>query len=158
MNKSKLEKDEIIIFDKEIIFGKNNYEGILTLTNKNIILKREKGIFIKKLKVVDNIKIGDIKEYKYKVQVKQENLIIKIQTINKDYEIICKNTKDAKEIVKEIINIKTETTAFERTKNKILNTIKIVSECGAIYNNLPESTKEMGKEAVLKVIHRFNKK
>lgn len=155
MNRNKLENDEVIIFEKNIIFGKKNYEGILILTNKNIILKKEKGIFIKKLKVVDNIKIDDIKVYKNNVQIKQDKITIKIQAINKNYEFNCKNSKDAKEIVKEVINIKTNTTTFERTKRKIVNTMKLASQCGLIYTKLPPSIKTIGKNAVLRIIKRI---
>lgn len=128
MNNYQLEKDESIIIERQV-----KVEGIksdikFTLTTKNMILEKEKGIFKKKLKVIDVISLSSIKVYKDKIQIKQRKSDLIIQTTNKNIIISFSNAIEAKKIEEEIISIITGTNIIERSSSKLKKAMNVVND------------------------------
>lgn len=130
MSSYKLKKDEVILYEKFVKFGKMNSEVKFTLTSKNMIFEKEKGFFSKKLKVFENIPIDHIKMYKDKVSIKQKKSTIIVQTVKKNIEFTCNNMIEAKKVISKIINIKTDSSFLDRTKKNANKTIDVIKEIG----------------------------
>lgn len=128
MKKIELLFDEVILFEGFVKYGKLNKKTKLTLTNKRMIFEKEKGLFKKYFCVFEEVYINNIKVYKEQVQVKQNKENITIQTIEKNISISCFNSADAKNIVEEIINIRTGSSTLERSKNKIKTVLGNIGE------------------------------
>lgn len=128
MNNYQLEKDESIILERQVKVESIKSDIKFTLTSKNIILEKEKGIFKKKLKVIDIISLSSIKVYKDKVQIKQRKSDLIIQTTNKNVIISFSNGIEAKKIEEEIISIITGSNIIERSSSKLKKAINIVSD------------------------------
>lgn len=119
MSGYQLEKDEVVLFDKQIIVEEFKSEVKLTLTSKKMIFEKEKGIFKKKLKVIDIISIANIKVYKETAQVEQKKANVIIQTIDKNVTLSCSNVSEAKKIADEIINLRTGSNKLKRNSSKL---------------------------------------
>lgn len=152
MSNYQLKNDEVILYEGQVSFKNSNVK--FTLTNQNMIFEKEKGIFKKKLKVIDMIPIENIKMYKEKVQIKQKNSTIKIQATDKNIIFTCSNVLEAKKISEEIINIKTDSNILERAAKKANNLkknlksiAKLTLACIMIPKTIME-IKENGKEIV----------
>lgn len=130
MSSYQLKKDEVIVYEGFVKFGKMNSNVKFTLTSRNMIFEKRGGMFKKKLRVIENIQIDKIKMYKNKVQIKQKKSRIIIQTFDKNIEFTCNGIFEAKKIITEIINIKTGSNLLDRTTKRANNATKVVK--GAI--------------------------
>jgi len=111
-------KQETIYFEEFVkVEGIKGYIKV-TLTDTKIIFEKLKGLFSKKLKVVDIISINDIKQYKNKPGINVKDNMVKVNTIKGDYIFNCDNSNIAKTFYKELIDIKTGTDAIGRGANK----------------------------------------
>ena len=118
MENIKLENDEIIILNE--IVSLDNIDNVkLTLTNKKMIFRKEKGFFKKKLRVIEELPLSDIKVYNDKVQINQDKDTITIQATNKNITLACNNFITARKIIEEVTTIKTGKSVFERGMTKI---------------------------------------
>lgn len=127
MNSFKLEGDESLIIETIVKYVQINSNVKLTLTNKKIIVEKEKGLFKKKFKVIEKILYDDIKVYKNKVQLKQNKSMVIIQTYKKNISLVCKNIFEARKLMEEIKTIKTGANWFERSKDKLNKVSQIVN-------------------------------
>lgn len=150
MNNYQFEKEESILFEGKVKIERFKKEVKLSLTSKNMYFEKEKGLFRKKLKLVDMISLADIKVYKEKVQVTQKEEQVMIQTIDKNINLSCASSSEAKQIAKEIINIKAGST-FSRASKKISKFAK-----SAGINS--ESTKKLTKTVLVSLVTYFLKK
>ena len=162
MKNYKLDEDEVFLHKYPIKY-KNKNNSNLIITNKNILITAETGLLKKTEKVIDKIAINSIKIYKEKIQLKIEKNTIKLQTIEKDIEFICKNIIDAKKIEKELIDIKTNTNILDRTTNRVNNIIKIarnITELVVIIKAFPPAAKRLKKfkKQILKFVNILVKK
>lgn len=121
-----LDNDEVILFENFVKYGKIKQKVKLILTNKNLILEKEKGIFKKKMHVIEKIAITKIKIYKNKVQIKQKKNIISMQTFDKNIEFTCENMFEAKKVFEEIINTRTDSNLLDRSTQKVNNATNII--------------------------------
>ena len=111
-------EQETIYFEEFVkVEGMKGYIKV-TLTDKKITFEKLKGIFSKKLKVVDIISIDDIKQYKDKPGIKIKDNIVKVNTTKGDYLFTCDSVSVAKSLYKELIDVKTGTDAIGRGANK----------------------------------------
>ena len=123
-----IENDEIILLEEQVLllpFSKNTK---LIITNKKILFLKKKGLFNKKLKPIEIIPLENIKNYKDKIQVKQNKTTVILQTIEKNIEFSCSNKLTAKKVVEEIINAKTGTNILQRGKKKLKKVINVVND------------------------------
>lgn len=123
-----LKSEEIILLKESVTLENIKPNVQLTLTNERMIFEQEKGLFHKKLKVMDIISIDDIKIYKEKVQIKQKKKMIMMQTIDKNITFSCMNTFVAAKIMNEIIHLKTGSNLLERGKGKIKKAMNVVND------------------------------
>lgn len=159
MNNYKLEKDEVKLSEWQVIADEFQSEVKFTLTSKKMIFEKEKGIFKKKLRVIDMIPLANIKTYKEDIQIKQKNAIIIIQTIDKDITLSCSNALEAKKIKEKIISIKTGSNIMKRTGNKVKKTMgtigKVLASAGIVVGMLYDITKNSGQ--ILKTVKNIFK-
>lgn len=154
MSNYQLKNDEVILYEGQVSFEKLKSNINFTLTNQNMIFEKEKGIFKKKLKVIDMIPIENIKMYKEKVQIKQKNSTIKMQTTDKNVAFTCSNALEGKKIIEEIINIKTDSNTLDRAVKKANNlkkNLKSIANLSLACIMIPKAAieiKENGKEIV----------
>ena len=125
MSNYKLDNKEVILYE-----GHGYYEEIkkdikLILTNKKIVIERMGGLFKKELKLVG---IEDIKIYRDKIQVKRQNDMVIIQTIDKNISILFDKDKNAHELEREIINAKSGTSSLDRSKSKFKKVVNFVKD------------------------------
>lgn len=113
---SKLENDEVVLYEGNIKFG--GKAGKLVLTNKNIIFQQEKGIFSKKLKDVKKILIENIKVFNDNVSIKQDNKAVTLGTTEGDVSFECENFLELSKIIGKIKDLRTDSNAFDRVKQK----------------------------------------
>lgn len=123
-----LDNNEAIIIKKNICY-KNSSKVLLSVTSKRLIFEKKK-IFFNKYKVIDEIMLDDIIFYKDKVQIKQRNKTLIIQTTKRLITIKTNSIVDATKIKEAIINAKTESSLIERTSvnfKKIVNKTKKIT-------------------------------
>ena len=144
MNNYQLENDESILFVKQVVVEEFKSEVKFTLTSKKMIFEKEKGIFKRKLKVIDIIPLTNIKVYKEEVQIKQNEENVIIQTIDKNITLSCSNKAEAKNIAEEIINIKTGSNKFGRTSKKAT---RVVKDVGNVVKGVGSVLKGVGEVA-----------
>ena len=145
---SQLKIDEKLIYETNVKYGKYNSNVHFSLTNQRILFLKEKGIFRKKLKTIDEILINNIKMYKDKVQIKQKRSTIFVQTFDKKYKFTCNNIFEAKKIVEEIIIAKTGNNILDRANNKINNAFqnfKKISSIIGVIALLPSGIKKLNE-------------
>ena len=129
MKNKSLEKDEVILLEKEeVIF--NNKKGKFYLTNKNIIVDN-KFLFINKN---TKINLKDIKKYKERTQIECKNNNLIIQTNKDKIEIIFINKKDANQVAKKIKELTGDSKmeGIKEKANKLAKGVKDVVEVAAV--------------------------
>ena len=119
MFNNKLDNDECKLYECDIKY--NNNDGKLLLTNNNMIFLREKGIFVKKLRIDKKILINSIKMYKDDVLIKQNFKTVTMQTTNGEVVFEGKNILDANKIVNKIKDIRTGVNGASRIYKKYNN-------------------------------------
>ncbi len=112
MNNNKLAKNEGFLYESVIQFG--NVKGKAVVTTENLILYKEKGLFTKKLRVDKKIPMNDIKMYKDKVLMKQNNNRLTLQTNRGDVSFECKNIFEANKLSNKIKDVRTDTNIIDR--------------------------------------------
>ena len=143
MSSLKLLKEEKIIFQGEVKIDSKKVK--LTLTNKRIIFQKLKGIFIKKLKVIDSILLDDINVYDNIVQVKRKKFNVIVKTSDKNMTLTCIDSNQAKKIVKEIVNLKGGLSLYERSKIKLEKAMSFVKDAKEIINSAYEIAETVDK-------------
>lgn len=128
MSNYQLKNDEVILFEGQVTYKEIKSEVKFILTNKKMVIEKEKGLFKKKFKLIDTILLDDIKIFKNDVQVKNNKEEVLIQTIEKNITFICSDISEAKKIVGEIIDIKTDSNSYERGKNKVKKTLSVIND------------------------------
>lgn len=123
-----LEKDEVILYEGNITIEGIKKSVKFTLTNKNMLFAKERGIFNKKLKIYEVIPISNIKTYKGNVQVKQKKNNITIETLDKMIDFTCPSAIEGQKIVNGILYAKTGKNIIERSNSKIKNTLKKIND------------------------------
>lgn len=117
-----------ILYEIIVKYDKAKFDTKLTITDKTIKLEKKKGLFKKVYKIIDSICIEDIKVLNDKVQVKNKNTEVEIETNNNKYKVACSNIIEAKKLTEEIIKIKTGNNLLERTTNKVAKIGKVVTK------------------------------
>ncbi len=113
-----MNSNEVELLKMMIKYGRDNRDTQLILTDKNLIFKQERGLFKKKLKPIYILSLDDIKVYKDQVKIEQKNKLVIIQTKNKDVNFTCDNLIDARKIIEKIIDVKTDSSVFDRATDK----------------------------------------
>lgn len=94
-----------IFFDGIVSLDNDNFDTLLTITEKDILFQKKKGIFKKRYKIVKDILISDIKVIKDKVKIEQKKNNLIIYTKDDKFTFATKNVVEAKRIVEEIYKI-----------------------------------------------------
>ena len=121
MINNKLDNDEVILYESSIQYGKENTDGKLILTNKNLIFYKEKGIFSRKLRADKKVLVNSIKVHKDNVSIKQNNKTITMQTAVGDVTFECKNIFEAGKLVNKIKDVRTDSNVVDRAYKKYNN-------------------------------------
>ena len=148
MKEYQLVNDEVILYEGLVKFGVTNRNVKLALTSQNMLFEKEKGIFKKKMCVMENIPINKIKIYKGKVQIKQKKSTLIIQTVDKNIEFTLDNILEAKQVVEKIINVRTDTNFWDRTIVITDNLTKIIKSFIGLTTAIvaaPAAVKELNK-------------
>ena len=144
MNSNEVELEKIMVK-----YGKENLDTQLILTDKHLVFEQEKGLFKKKLKPVYILALDDIKMYKNEVKIEQKNKLVTMQTKDKDVSFTCDSIIDARKIMEKIIDIKTDSSVFDRATDKAKEVItKAVTVAGLVGTAAVAVTKN--KKTILK--------
>lgn len=127
MKNSKIDADEVILFEDDITNSDLN-EFHLILTSQKIIFEQKKGIIKQKNKIVDIIKLNEIKVYQDKIQVHQKGTTVNIQTIKNNINLSFCNILKANKFVTKIVDAISGTTITERGINKIKGAINTIDD------------------------------
>lgn len=127
--------------DNNIIIVK--YKGFrfdtrLVISDKEIVIEKKQGFFKRDYKVIDTVKIENIRES----ICDSYNLVI--ETNVKTYEFICKNISDSKRVKEEIIRLK-QKNKIEKISNGIVKGVgTAVLVAGTIVKNRETIFKAVG--------------
>ena len=141
MENYKLNKKEKIILEEMIGFNSKKINTKLTLTNERIFIEKEKGLFKKKLKLVETIYLEELKKENNKLKVTQNNNILEIETIYEPLTIYFEDSKILRTFIKEVENIISPSKIKEvlgflnDNKKEIANVIVAIGELGIQINN-----------------------
>ncbi len=141
MENYKLSKKEKIILEEMIGFNSKKINTKLTLTNERIFIEKEKGLFKKKLKLVETIYLEELKKENNKLKVTQNNNILEIETIYEPLTIYFEDSKTARTFIKEVENIISPSKLKEvlgflnDNKKEIANVVVAMGELGIQINN-----------------------
>ena len=141
MENYKLNKKEKIILEEMIGFNSKKINTKLTLTNERIFIEKEKGLFKKKLKLVETIYLEELKKENNKLKVKQNNNILEIETIYEPLTIYFEDSKILRTFIKEVENIISPSKIKEvlgflnDNKKEIANVVVAMGELGIQINN-----------------------
>ena len=144
-----MSNNEVELEKITVKFGKDNLDTQLILTDKHLVFEQEKGLFKKKLRPVYILALDDIKMYKNEVKIEQKNKLVTMQTKDKDVSFTCDSIIDARKIMEKIIDIKTDSSVFDRATDKAKEVItKAVTVVGLVGTAAVAVTKN--KKAILK--------
>lgn len=112
--------NEEILFEAMVKSPKSKGNILLKLNTKNVSLFKKKGLFKKQYKIIENIRIEDIKVIGDKVKIERKKTNVKISTNEKEYEFVFETPNEAKKILQLILDLKTGSTFLERTSKKVI--------------------------------------
>jgi len=123
----KLKLDEIILFEDKVMH--NNYKGVLkiVLTSKKIMLMK-KSIILKKYRLIENIKLSNIKIYKNRIQISKKGVDVYIQMVPNDIILSFDNIIKANKFYIKLSEAITGKTIIERGAEKIKKSINAVED------------------------------
>lgn len=160
-------KPNNIIFECMVSLQNNKYDILLSLTEKNLLLKKKKGLFHKTYKVIIDILITDIKVVNEKVRIEQNKNRVTIYTQNDEFHFNCENVVDAKKLIEEINKLILGEGSFERSTKKVVKVMNKTKHIAQVVGSVAITTaatfkviynnKEKLKDAV-KTITNFIKK
>ncbi len=127
-----LEADEVIILENVVTREDIKGDLHLTLTSKRILFEQKivKGLIKKQefKKMLDVIELSHIKTYSDKLQVKQKNECVDVQTIEENIVIKFLNKKDATKFASMVVDAATGTTKVKRAMDKVKKARESVDE------------------------------
>ena len=141
MENYKLNKKEKIILEEMIGYNTKKINTKLTLTNERIFIEKEKGLFKKKLKLIEIIYLEELKKENNKLKTKQNNNILEIETIYETLTIYFEDSKILRTFIKEVENIISPSKIKEvlgflnKNKKEIANVVVAMGELGIQINN-----------------------
>lgn len=141
MENYKLNKKEKIILEEMIGYNTKKINTKLTLTNERIFIEKEKGLFKKKLKLIEIIYLEELKKENNKLKTKQINNILEIETIYETLTIYFEDSKILRTFIKEVENIISPSKIKEvlgflnDNKKEIANVVVAMGELGIQINN-----------------------
>ena len=141
MENYKLNKKEKIILEEMIGYNTKKINTKLTLTNERIFIEKEKGLFKKKLKLIEIIYLEELKKENNKLKTKQNNNILEIETIYETLTIYFEDSKILRTFIKEVENIISPSKIKEvlgflnDNKKEIANVVVAMGELGIQINN-----------------------
>ena len=124
-------KSNNIIFECMVSLKNDKYDTLLSLTEKNLLLKKKKGLFHKTYKVINDILIEDIKVVNEKVKINQNKNRVTIYTQNDEIYFTCENVTDTKKLIENINKLVLGEDFLERTTKrgvKLMDTTKKIAE------------------------------
>lgn len=127
-----LEDKETILIEDEILYTKKNIKADLIVTNKKIVVEKERGFFRKSKKLIDLIPLTDVKTYNDSVKIKNDKETVYLQTITRNISFTCSSVKNAKKVCEKIITARTGKNFYIRNKAKLKKGIKIAKEAKEI--------------------------
>ena len=103
-------------------------KAFIELTNERILLKKEKGLFKKRMIIFDEINLKEINKENKRAKITQDQLNISIDTKLGLIEFSCKEEELANKLVEEIHKIVDEPTVIEKSKGTIKNIVKTIND------------------------------
>lgn len=122
-----LEENEVVLYKGQVTKPKQKGSIQLILTNINFVLiNKQKKLFSKEQINVDTYPISEIKYYNGLPQVLKKGNLIELYFLNEETEFTFESRNEARKFVNATLNLLTNKTTFERTAEKVKNTISVV--------------------------------
>lgn len=158
------EKEDKILFETTVALKKDDYDTLLTLTEKQLLLRKKKGLIQKKNKVVKTIALSDIKIIKDKVHIERQEEKVILHLKDNNFEFICLDKKQSKKLVDEISEAILGEDKIDRAINKADKAVQklkkvanVIGDAAGVVGTVgaaitlkdnPKKFKEIGKKAI----------
>ena len=120
-------------------------KAYIELTNEKILLKKEKGLFKKRMMNFDEIELNKILKEDKKAKITLKDLKISIDTKKGLVEFTCKDENLAKTLVNEIHRLVDEPTTMQKGKESIKTIVKTIKDNPELIKTGVEFVKEVIK-------------
>jgi len=124
-----LEENEVVLFKGEVEL--NNKKGLteFILTNINFVfITKQKKLFSKPQINIETYQVNELKYYNGSPQVIKKGNLIELYFLNDEIEFRFDSRNEARKCVNAILNLLTDKTTFERTAEKVKNSISVVDK------------------------------
>lgn len=158
------EKEDKILFETTVALKKDGYDTLLTLTEKQLLFQKKKGLIQKKNKVVKTIELSDIKIIKGKVHIERQEEKVILHLKDNNFEFTCSDKKESKKLVDEISEAILGEDKIDRAINKADKTVQklkkvanVIGDAAGVVGTVgaaialkdnPKKFKEIGKKAI----------
>ena len=158
------EKEYKILFETTVALKKDDYDTLLTLTEKQLLFQKKKGLIQKKNKVVKTIALSDIKIIKGKVHIERQEEKVILHLKDNNFEFICLDKKQSKKLIDEITEAILGEDKIDRAINqadkavqKIKKVANVIGDAAGVVGTVgatialkddPKKIKEIGKLAI----------
>jgi len=103
-------------------------KAFIELTNQRLLLKKEKGLFKKRMMIFDEIELNKISKENKKALITNNNQNINITTKDGVIEFTCKEKEIANKLVELIHEKVDEPTVVEKGKDSIKKIVKAIND------------------------------
>ena len=122
-----LEENEVVLYKGQVSQKKQKGLTELLLTNINFVLiNKQKKLFSKEIVNVETYPIIELKYYNGVPQVIKKGNLIELYFLNEEIEFNFDSRNEARKFVNTTLNLLTNKTTFERTAEKVKETISVV--------------------------------
>lgn len=122
MSNYKLSENEKLLLQEIVGLNTKKFKTKLTLTNQKLVFEQEKGLFKKKLELIEIIDLKEIKTNKNKSQTIRKSNQLEIETDNKIITIYFENEQKSKRFQDKLSETMIGNNFKEKTKS-VLNFI-----------------------------------
>ena len=124
----RLQPDEVILFEGVVTGSNAKGNMLVTLTARQLIFEREKGLIKKQSELIETICLDNVKFYNEETQIEQKGSTVTIQTIEKNITLTFSGILEARKFTGKIIDAITGTTVAKRGSDRIKSAFKMVDD------------------------------
>lgn len=128
MGNYELQADEVVLYEGTVTSSDIKGNLLITLSSRQLIFEKEKGIFKKERELMDIIPLENVKFYNDEAQIKQKSDAVTIQTVEKNITLTFSGMLEARKFAGKIIDAVTGTTIAKRGSNKIKDAFNMVDD------------------------------
>lgn len=128
MGNYELQADEVVLYEGAVTSSDIKGNLLVTLSSRQLIFEKEKGIFKKERELADIIPLENVKLYNDEAQIKQKSDAVTIQTVEKNITLTFSGMLEARKFAGKIIDAVTGTTIAKRGSNKIKDAFNMVDD------------------------------